>query len=212
MKREDNREERAFALLQALGDLNEEDVLRAEPGRGIRKRRNWGSIAAAAAFILVCGSVVGALYISWPMGGGQSGSTSGAPPVSSSGVTSGETGGAGSASGSDGAEGSAAEETFTVYLLDEAALDAGETDFDALAGTAGTLAVSGDEAELDGEPVTLPEGMPLTDGLIYAPERQMFIVRESGWFALYPAEPEDWPDVESGGRYSWEEVLAVLTG
>ena len=31
MKREDNREERAFALLQALGDLNEEDVLRAEP-------------------------------------------------------------------------------------------------------------------------------------------------------------------------------------
>ena len=67
MKREDNREERAFALLQALGDLNEEDVLRAEPGRGIRKRRNWGSVAAAAAFILVCGSVVGALYISWPM-------------------------------------------------------------------------------------------------------------------------------------------------
>ena len=154
MKREDNREERAFALLQALGDLNEEDVLRAEPGRGIRKRRNWGSVAAAAAFILVCGSVVGALYISWPMDGGQSGSTSGAPPVSSSGVTSGETGGAGSASGSDGAEGSAAEETFTVYLLDEAALDAGETDFDALAGTAGTLAVSGDEAELDGEPVS----------------------------------------------------------
>lgn len=212
MKREDNREERAFALLQALGDLNEEDVLRAEPGRGIRKRRNWGSIAVAAAFILVCGSVVGALYISWPMGGGQSGSTSGAPPTSTSGVTSGETGGAGSASGSDGAEGSAAEETFTVYLLDEAALDAGEPDFDALAGTAGTLAVSGDEAELDGEPVTLPEGMPLTDGLIYAPERRMFIVRESGWFALYPVEPEDWPDVEPGGRYSWEEVLAVLTG
>ena len=212
MKREDNREERAFALLQALGDLNEEDVLRAEPGRSIRERRNWGSIAAAAAFILVCGSVVGALYISWPMSGGQSGSTSGAPPVSSSGVTSGETGGAGSASGSDGAEGSAAEETFTVYLLDEAALDAGETDFDALAGTAGTLAVSGDEAELDGEPVTLPEGMPLTDGLIYAPGRQMFIVRESGWFALYPVQPDDWPDVESGGRYSWEEVLAVLTG
>ena len=127
MKREDNREERAFALLQALGDLNEEDVLRAEPGRGIRKRRNWGSIAAAAAFILVCGSVVGALYISWPMGGGQSGSTSGAPPTSTSGVTSGETGGAGSASGSDGAEGSAAEETFTersfsrvyVYFLPE---------------------------------------------------------------------------------------------
>ena len=86
MKREDNREERAFALLQALGDLNEEDVLRAEPGRGIRKRRNWGSVAAAAAFILVCGSVVGALYISWPMSGGQSGSTSGAPPVSSSSV------------------------------------------------------------------------------------------------------------------------------
>ena len=212
MKREDNREERAFALLQALGDLNEEDVLRAEPGRSIRERRNWGSIAAAAAFILVCGSVVGALYISWPMGGGQSGSTSGAPPTSTSGVTSGETGGAGSASGSDGAEGSAAEETFTVYLLDEAALDAGETDFDALAGTAGTLAVSGDEAELDGEPVTLPEGMPLTDGLIYAPGRQMFIVRESGWFALYPVEPEDWPGMESGGRYSWEEVLAVLTG
>ena len=132
--------------------------------------------------------------------------------MSSSGVTSGETGGAGSASGSDGAEGSAAEETFTVYLLDEVALDAGETDFDALAGTAGTLSVSGDEAELDGEPVTLPEGMPLTDGLIYAPERQMFIVRESGWFALYPVQPEDWPDVESGGRYSWEEVLAVLTG
>ena len=79
-------------------------------------------------------------------------------------------------------------------------------------GPAGTLAVSGDEAELDGEPVTLPEGMPLTDGLIYAPERQMFIVRESGWFALYPVQPEDWPDVESGGRYSWEEVLAVLTG
>ena len=154
---------------------------------------------------------MGALYISWPMGGGQSGSTSGAPPTSTSGVTSGETGGAGSASGSDGAEGSAAEETFTVYLLDEAALDAGETDFDALAGTAGTLAVSGDEAELDGEPVTLPEGMPLTDGLIYAPERQMFIARESGWFALYPAEPEDWPDVESGGRYSWEEVLEILT-
>ena len=212
MKREDNREERAFALLQALGDLNEEDVLRAEPGRSIRERRNWGSIAAAAAFILVCGSVVGALYISWPMGGGQSGSTSGAPPTSTSGVTSGETGGAGSASGSDGAEGSAAEETFTVYLLDEAALDAGETDFDALAGTAGTLAVSGDEAELNGEPVSLPEGMPLTDGLIYAPGRQMFIVRESGWFALYPVQPDDWPDVESGGRYSWEEVLAVLTG
>ena len=211
MKREDNREERAFALLQALGDLNEEDVLRAEPGRGVWKSRNWGSVAAAAAFILVCGSVVGALYISWPMGGGQSGSTSGAPPVSSSGVTSGETGGAGSASGSDGAEGSAAEETFTVYLLDEAALDAGETDFDALAGTAGTLAVSGDEAELDGEPVTLPEGMPLTDGLIYAPGRQMFIVRESGWFALYPVQPDDWPDVESGGRYSWEEVLEILT-
>ena len=71
MKREDNREERAFALLQALGDLNEEDVLRAEPGRGIRKRRNWGSVAAAAAFILVCGSVVGALYISWPMTAGR---------------------------------------------------------------------------------------------------------------------------------------------
>ena len=212
MKREDNREERAFALLQALGDLNEEDVLRAEPGRSIRERRNWGSIAAAAAFILVCGSVVGALYISWPMGGGQSGSTSGAPPASTSGVPSGETGGAGSASGSDGAEGSAAEETFTVYLLDEVALDAGETDFDALAGTAGTLAVSGDEAELNGEPVSLPEGMPLTDGLIYAPGRQMFIVRESGWFALYPVEPEDWPGMESGGRYSWEEVLAVLTG
>ena len=212
MKREDNREERAFALLQALGELNEEDVLRAEPGRGIRKRRNWGSVAAAAAFILVCGSVVGALFFSWPMGGGQSGSTSGAPPTSTSGVTSGETGGASSASGADGAEGSAEKETFAVYLLDEAALDAGETDFDALIGTDGTLTVSGSEAELDGELISLPEGMPLTDGLIYAPERQMFIAREGGWFALYPAEPDDWPDVESGGRYSWEEVLAILTG
>ena len=66
--------------------------------------------------------------------------------------------------------------------------------------------------EKNGDPVALPEGMPLSDGLIYAPGRQVFIAGSGGWYRLYPAHPEDWPDIQPGAEVSWTEALALLRG
>ena len=204
-----NREERAKALLLALGNLDEEDVRLAEPGRTVRWARGWGQAAAAAALLLVIGSAAAAALFTLPM---DDGSTSGAE---GSGMTSGMTSGAGSgesAAGGESMDGGSVPGGYTVRLLDEAALEAGETDPDALTGTSAVLTADGDTGALDGDPVALPEGMPVSDGLIYAPERQVFIAGSGGRYRLYPVCPEDWPDIQPGAEVSWTEAMALLKG
>lgn len=200
----EKREERAKALLLALGDLREEDVRLAE-GRQAPRARRWGQAAAAAAILLVIGSAAAAALFSLPMDGG---STSGAE---GSGMTSGAVSG-GSAAGGESMDGGAVPVSYAVLLLDEAALEAGETDPDALTGTSAVLTADGDTGTLDGDPVALPEGMPLSDGLIYVPGRQVFIAGSGDWYRLYPVCPEDWPDIQPGAEVSWTEALALLKG
>ncbi len=200
----EKREERAKALLLALGNLREEDVRLAE-GRQAPRARRWGQAAAAAAILLVIGSAAAAALFTLPMDGG---STSGAE---GSGMTSGAVSG-GSAAGGESMDGGAVPGSYTVLLLDEAALEAGETDPDALTGTSAVLTADGDTGTLDGRLVTLPEGMPLSDGLIYAPGRQVFIAGSGGWYRLYPVCPEDWLDIQPGAEVSWTEALALLRG
>ena len=128
-----------------------------------------------------------------------------------SGVTSGAVSGE-SAGGGESADGGVLPGSYTVLLLDEAALEAGETDPDALTGTSAVLTADGDTGTLDGDPVALPEGMPLSDGLIYAPGRQVFIAGSGDWYRLYPVCPEDWTDIQPGAEVSWTEALALLRG
>lgn len=196
----EDREKRAMELLQQMGELDPEDVLKAAPGAYRPQRRRWSSVAVAAALLLICGSAV--VMVSLPMDGGQTGGqTSGMPTVSSSG----ETGAAGSS-----AEGSSASFTLTVQLLDETAFEEGETDLTALLTGSATLTVDGDTGSVEGESFTLPEGVPLEDGLIFAPRWQLFLAQSGGYYQLYPVSPEDWPELESGSSYSWSEAVEIL--